>query len=196
MDLFLDITLGLGLALAAGLRPFVVALLAGALAGAGLGIDFHHHGYSFLQAGWWLVVMAAGLVVVLLAEVRVGPERLAAGPAAAALSGLSMGIGAVLFAGAIAQRTSAAWIGLAAGVLVAGLSGWTAHGLLARTRARLDEHARRALGVYAEAAALALAALTVLAPPLSLAAAVVLLRLALAAHRRGDERYAGLRILR
>jgi hypothetical protein len=57
------IGLGLGLALAAGLRPFLPALLAGALASAGaLGVTFAHV-FHFLEAGWWLLAVTVAFVL-------------------------------------------------------------------------------------------------------------------------------------
>jgi Domain of unknown function (DUF4126) len=197
VDLFLDITLGIGLALAAGLRPFLPALLAGALGSARLGVDFTHTSYSFLQSSGFLLAVTAGLVTLVVAELVVGAERLQSGPVAAALSGIALGIGALLFAGVLSQHGDAGWPGLPAGLVCAALAQTVSHGLLERTRGRLtDASARRALPVYAEAASVALAALVVLAPPLSLIVLVALARLALAARRRDGERYAGLRILR
>ena len=59
------IGLGLGLALAAGVRPFLPALLAGALASSGaLGVSFASGAYTFLYSDWWLVAVAAALVLV------------------------------------------------------------------------------------------------------------------------------------
>ncbi len=55
--LFFYIGLGLGLAVACGLRPFLPVLLAGALGSAGaLGVDFPAGSYHFLESSWWLLV--------------------------------------------------------------------------------------------------------------------------------------------
>ncbi len=71
------------------------------------------------------------------------------------------------------------------------------HSLLTRTRARLDAAARRALFLYAEAAALLIAASSVLIPPVSVARrAPFFVWLRLGGRRREGEKYAGLRILR
>lgn len=197
MDLFLDITLGVGLALAAGLRPFLPALVAGALASAQLGIDLDHTPYRFLTSPGFLLAVTGGLAALVLAELVLGADRLERGPLGAAVSGIALGIGALLFAGVLSQHGDIGWPGLPAGLLCAALAQSVARGLLARTRRRLpDEQSRRALPVYAESAALVLAALSVLAPPLSLIALAAVARLAFAARRRDGERYAGLRILR
>ena len=71
------IGLGLGLALAAGLRPFLPALLAGALGSAGdLGVSFAHSGYAFLQSDWWLLALAAAFVVAWALQLVLGVARL------------------------------------------------------------------------------------------------------------------------
>ena len=55
--IFFYIGLGLGLACACGLRPYLPALLAGALGRAGvLGVSFTGH-FEFLQASWWLLAV-------------------------------------------------------------------------------------------------------------------------------------------
>ena len=56
MKLALDILQGLGLASATGLRPFLPALLAGALASGDLGLDFDGTQFAFLESPW----LAAG----------------------------------------------------------------------------------------------------------------------------------------
>ena len=197
MDLFLDITLGIGLALAAGLRPFGPALLTGALASGALGVDFRGTSYDFLQSSGFLLAVTAGLVALVLAELVLGAERVESGPGGAALSGIALGIGALLFAGALCQHGDPGWPGLPAGLLCAALAQSVSRGLLARTRARLpDKQSQRALPVYVESASLALAALVVLAPPLSLIALAAFVRLWLAARGGDGDRYAGLRILR
>ena len=50
MRLFLDICQGLGLGAAAGVRPFLPALLTGALASGDLGVDFDGTKYRFLES--------------------------------------------------------------------------------------------------------------------------------------------------
>ncbi len=56
------IGLGLGLAAACGLRPFLPLLLAGALAASdALGVSFSPGDFSFLEADWWLLVVAVAL---------------------------------------------------------------------------------------------------------------------------------------
>ena len=68
--------------------------------------------------------------------------------------------------------------------------------LFLRTRARLEPDARAAPAPLPNATALLLAALAILAPPLSLLALGFLAWLLLGGRRRTAEKYAGLRILR
>jgi len=197
MNVFLDLTLGAGLAVAAGLRPFLPAVLAGGLATADLGLDFDRGGWGFLESAPFLIAMAVGFAVMAALERRWGSERLESGPTGAAFNGIALGVGAVLFAGALAQHTSVGWLGLIGGLACAALSQSVERGLLARTRARLsDLAARQALPLYFELAALVMAGVCVLAPPVSLVVLALMAWLALAGRRRESERYAGLRVLR
>ena len=60
--IFFYIGLGVGLAAACGLRPFLPLLLAGALASSGaLGVSFGNGSFHFLQESWWLLVVAVTL---------------------------------------------------------------------------------------------------------------------------------------
>ncbi|HEV3228964.1 MAG TPA: hypothetical protein VGY97_05780 [Solirubrobacteraceae bacterium] len=197
MNVFLDLTLGVGLALAVGLRPFPPPLLAGVLATGDLGVDFDRAGYPFLEAVPFLAAMGAAFAVAIVLDQRLGSERLESGPLGWTLTGVSLALGAVLFAGALSQHTDLGWLGAPAGVACAALARSVARRVLAGSRARLaDAAARRALPLYFEAAALGLAGLVVLAPPLSLLALAFLARLQTGSRRQRDERFAGLRVLR
>jgi hypothetical protein len=81
-------------------------------------------------------------------------------------------------------------------VLCAVLGASAARDLFARVRARLDEQTAGALPLYGEAAALLIALLAVLVPPLSIVAVGFLAWLLQGGRRRAGEKYAGLRILR
>ena len=192
------IGLGLGLALAAGLRPFLPALLAGVLASAGaLGLSFAHGDYRFLQSDWWLVALAAALLLAYLVQLRIGSERFSSGPLAAALAGLGIGIGALLFAGTLADHGYISWPGLVGGAAGAALAQLVVRPLLAGARERLpDRSAREALTLYLDGAALLLAALIALLHPLGYALLALLVWFLLRTRRRAGEKYAGLRILR
>jgi len=200
------IGLGAGLAAACGLRPFLPVLLAGALATGGtLGVDFTHGSFYFLRSGWWLLAAAVALAIAygLQLLLRLAPimdpgERNArSDPLAAALIGLGLGAGALLFAGTLAAHGDSAWPGVIGGLLVAGLAQRASWPVIVRARARLaDRSAREALTIYLDAAALVLAALVALLHPLGYVAVALLAWFAWRGRARRDEKYAGLRILR
>ncbi len=196
MDTVFDILTGAGLGAAAGIRPFLPALVAGAAASADLFIDFDGTDLSFLEKSGWLLAVVIALIVVVLAQRRLTGEGLDRSPLGAAVAGLALGIGALLFAGALADHSDVWWPGLAGGLLCALLAQVTVRDLLRRTRARLDPDAREALTVYADGASLLLAILAILAPPVSVLALAALAWLLVSGRRRAGEKYAGLRILR
>jgi hypothetical protein len=105
-------------------------------------------------------------------------------------------MGALLFAGTLDDRFDTWWPGIPAGIACAALAAAAARSLLSRVRRRLDQEAAAALPVYVEGAALVLAGLSVLLPPLGLAGLVALGLLLVRSRRREGEKYAGLRILR
>jgi hypothetical protein len=190
--LLIDILQGAGLAGAAGIRPFLPALVAGALASGNVGVDYDGTPFSFLEAPGWLLALLVAVVAVVIAERRGVPE----GPLQSALSGLGIGLGALLFAATLADHFDLWWPGLLGGGLCAALAGAATRSLVARTRARLDPEARAALPVYVEGTAIVLAALTVVVAPVSLLALGFFAFLLRGGRRRESEKYAGLRILR
>lgn len=196
MKLLLDILQGAGLASASGIRPFLPALGAGALASADAGVDFEGTDYSFLEKPGFLLAVVVALVIVVVLQRRLGGEAFDTGPLGAAVAGVAIGLGALLFAGSLADRGHDAWPGLVAGVACAALAQAASRDLFRRTRARLDPQASAALPVYADGIALALAGLSVLAPPVSVIAIGFLIWLLVGGRRREGEKYAGLRILR
>ena len=195
MDTVLDIFCGIGLGCAAGIRPFLPALAAGAFAAADLTIDFERTDLSFLEESGWLLAVVVALVLVVIAQ-RAAADRAETGPLGTALLIVSAGIGALLFAGALADHSDVWWPGLIGGLAFAVIAYLATSDLLARTRARLDPEAAAALNLYAEGIALITAIVAILAPPLSLLAAGGLIWLLAGGRRRKGEKYAGLRILR
>jgi hypothetical protein len=195
MKLALDILQGLGLASATGLRPFLPALLAGALASGDVGLDFDGTAFAFLESPVWLLI----LVVALIATVFVR-KLLESPPGEAALAGLGIGLGALLCAASIDDRHDTWWYGLIAGAAVALLASTVSRALFARVRARFasagDAQAAAALPWYGEAAGLVIAGASVLFPPLAIIAIGFLIALLVTGRRRSDQKYAGLRILR
>lgn len=196
MTLFLAICTGIGLALAVGLRPFLPTLLACALARGDAGIDFEHTDVAFMEKPAFLLALLIGVIVLVAVERRRGPEHVSSGPFGAAVAGVGLGLGALLFGGALADDGYAFGIGLAAGVVCAAIAEAAARGFFASTRRRLDREAAATLPVYAEAAGLLLAALAVFVSPVSLVALAFLLWLLVQQRRRSEQKYAGLRILR
>jgi hypothetical protein len=191
VKLLLDILQGMGVSAATGLRPFLPTLLVGALAADDLGVDFDHTRFAFLESPVFLLVLAAALVVTTLTR-----ARFETGPGQAALSGIGLGLGALLFAGMLDERHYTWWPGILGGLVCGFVAQQGARTLLTRTRARLDAEAAAALFLYAEAAALLLAGLAILIPPVSVLAIAFFGWLRARGRRRDGEKYAGLRILR
>jgi hypothetical protein len=191
MKLLLDILQGIGLSTAAGVRPFLPTLVAGGFATADVGVDYDGTGFSFLEQPVFLLAVAIAMVVVFLLRARLDTPA-----GAAALSGIAIGLGGLLFAATLDDRHAVWWPGLIGGVLLAALAGAAVRDLFTRTRARLDREAAAALPVYAEAVAAVLAALSILIPPVSVIAVGFVVWLLLGGRRRQGEKYAGLRILR
>jgi hypothetical protein len=194
--IFFYIGLGLGLATACGLRPYLPALLAGALGSASaLGVSFSGH-FHFLQAGWWLLVVAVVLAATYAAQLRMGSERFD-GVGSRMVSAHALAVGALLFAGTLAAHRDAWWPGLLAGAAAAALARAAIVPVMAGARARLpDRAAREALTVYLDAASLALALLVALLHPLGYLAPVLVAWLLVRVRARAGEKYAGLRIMR
>jgi hypothetical protein len=190
--LLIDILQGAGLAGAAGIRPFLPALVAGALASADVGIDYDHTPFAFLEAPGWLLAVLVAVIAAVIAERRGAPQ----GALDSALSGIGIGLGALLFAATLADHFDLWWPGLLGGGLCAALAGAATRSLIARVRTRLDPEARAALPVYEEGTAMVLAALAVVVAPISVLALGFFAFLLRGGRRREGEKYAGLRILR
>lgn len=191
MKLLLDILQGMGLASATGVRPFLPVLATGAFASADVGVDFDHTPFAFLESPIFLLAVAIAMVVSFLLRGRLDT------PAGyAALSGIAIGFGALLFAGTLDDHNEVWWPGLIGGLLCAALASAAVRSLFVRTRRRLDQEAAAALPIYAEAVAVVLAALAILIPPISIVAVVFFVWLLAGGRRREGEKYAGLRILR
>lgn len=200
------IGLGLGLALAAGVRPFLPALLAGALASAkALGVSFAHEPFTFLESDWWLLAVALALVLAYALQMLRHMEP-AIDPAdrsrradvlAASIAGLSMGVAAAMFGGTLAAHHDSAWPGVLGGFAVAGLAQRVIGPLVVRTRARLtDRSAREAVTLYVDSVALVLAVLSCLLHVLGYIEVALIAWMWIQARGRTAEKHAGLRILR
>jgi hypothetical protein len=196
VHLVFDIFQGFGVAAAVGIRPFLPALAVGALAAGDVQIDFKGTDFSFLQHAPFLLVMVLGAIAVSLAERRLGGERLQRRGPAATLALVAAVLGALLFAAALARGHYATWPGYIGGVVCAAVGIAATAPLFSRVRARLDASSQGALPLFAEGAALVLAVLSVLLPPVGLIGLLGLLWLLFAGRGREQSKYAGLRILR
>ena len=197
MHLAFDIFQGIGIAAAIGIRPFLPALAAGALAAGDVEIHFDHTSYSFLQSTPFLLVMVIGAVLLVVLDQGVWASRLHSGPLAALVGVVSLALGALFFAGSLVRDHHAAWPGWVGGVICAAVGIAAARPFLARLRSRLDEAAAAVgLPVIADGSALLVAVLSVVAPPLGLVALLGLLWLLYRGRQRDEQKYAGLRILR
>jgi hypothetical protein len=199
VHLVFDILTGIGVAAAVGIRPFLAAAVVGILAAANVEIHFNGTTYSFLQRWPFLLALVVLALFAGLIERRLGRDRGYRSPEAIALALCALALGALLFAGSLSARGTehyAAWPGWIGGVLCAAVGLFATRPVFARARARLDAQAAGAVTLYAEAAAVLLAALSVVAPPVGLIGLVALGWLWFAGRRREGQKYAGLRILR
>jgi hypothetical protein len=190
--LFVDMGQGAGLAGATGVRPFLPPLLAGALARNDSGLDFDGTGWEFLESPWFLFAILALTVVSYWAERSRTNERWRA----RATLFLSVLLGALLFAGSLAEGGEDAWWGVIVGAGCALLGALALGGVFDRARARLQGGAANLITLYADGAAIGLAAIAIVVPPVSYAALAAFLLLLIRMRGEEDEKYAGLRILR
>jgi hypothetical protein len=197
VHLVFDIFQGIGVAAALGIRPFLPGLVAGALAAGDVEIHFNGTHYGFLQSPGFLLALALGAIALTLLERRLKPESFQKGGVSWALALISVSLGALFFAGSLCRGGYTVWPGYPAGVVCAAVGLAGSRPFLARVRARLDE-AAVAIGppLVAETAAVVIAALSIVAPPVGPIALALLLWLAISGRGRGDDKFAGLRILR
>jgi hypothetical protein len=187
---------GIGIAAAAGIRPFLPTLAVGGLAAGDVNIHFNGTGYSFLQGAPFLLGMGVGAVLLLVLEVGPRGERVDREPLVIAVGAIGAALGAMMFAGSLARGHYTSWPGLLGGVVCAAVAVFATRPVLRRARARLDAQGVGGLALYAEGAAVLLAALSVVAPPVGPVGLLFLIWLLVADRRRTDQKYAGLRILR
>ncbi len=191
----MDIGQGAGLAGSSGVRPFLPPLLAGALARGNVGLDFSGTDFSFLESVWWLALLLALAVLAYVIE-RARPGAADSRQVQLGEGLLGLAFGALLFGGSLADTGHKSWPGLIAGVACALLGFAAVAGLLRRTRRRLDPSAAAFLSAYADIAALVLAGLAILIPPVSFLALAAFVLLLVQGRRGEDRKFEGLRILR
>ena len=204
----MDIGQGAGLAGASGVRPFLPALLTGALASNDSGIDFDGTGYEFLEEPWFLVVVLLFAVAVYALNRRFESTGAPAAGRRSQQEVLDLGtavigvlLAALLFAGSLAAGDEASSWGLIAGAACGVLGFLGVAALFGRARARLAGQAdargaRSLLDIYAEAIALALAAIAIFVEPVGYVAIAAFLFLIVRARGERAQKYGGLRILR
>jgi hypothetical protein len=194
VDLFMAISQGAGVSLATGVRTLLPPLAVGVLARADAGVDFNGTGYGFLESIPWLAVL-----LVLVAAVTIA-ERGRANVPALVLGALAIAIGALEFAGSLADEGYAAGAGFPAGAFCAVVGFVAAQAFFGRAalRARTggEEEAASLVELFAQGAALLLAVLAVLVSPVSWVAFAFALWILLVQRRRSAQKYEGLRILR
>ncbi|HEX2070855.1 MAG TPA: DUF4126 domain-containing protein [Thermoleophilaceae bacterium] len=188
----MDIGTGAGLAGSVGVRPFLPPLLTGALARGDIGIDFDGTDWSFLESPVFLFAVLVLAVAWYMAE-RSGANRRVMGRAGLLLS---VTLGALLFAGALAGGGHSGIPGLVAGVACAALAYVAIFALLSRAARRLNGEAAGFLTLYADAAALVLATVAIFVPPVSFLALIAFALVLVRGRAAADRKYAGLRILR
>jgi hypothetical protein len=214
MSLFLDIGTGAGLASATGVRPYLPPLLAGGLARGDIAIDFDGTDFRFLEStGFLAALVAVGVVAFLVERLPPAPRTRGIGgseanravpdngvggrrPGELFAGAIALGLGALLFAGALADNGHAVWVGLVFGPPLAALAWLSVGGLAERVRARIEPDQAALLTAYADIAALVLAAIAVFVPPLAFLAIPGFILLLARGRRREGQKYAGLRILR
>ena len=196
MKTLLDILQAAGVGAAIGIRPFLPALLVGALAAANAGVDYEGTDWSFLEKAPFLLALLVGLVVFDLVRRRTGDDRLDAGPGLLALAALALVLAALEGAGTLADHGKPVIVGILVAAAAAALGLYATRPIFARARARLDATAANVLPLYREGVALLVAGACVLLPPLAIVVVAGLVWLSVGGRRREGEKYAGLRILR
>jgi len=188
------ISQGVGVSLATGVRAFLPPLAVGVLARANAGVDFNGTGYGFLESIPWLAALVAVVALVVLLE-RGGMTV-----PVVALGAAGVAIGALEFAGSLADEGYAAGAGFPAGVVCAALGFVAAQAFFGRAAARArsggEAEAASLVELFAQGAALLLAILAVLVSPVAWIGLAFALWVLVVQRRRAGQKYQGLRILR
>ena len=121
MHLAFDIFQGIGVAAAVGIRPFLPALVASALAAGDVELSFKHTNFSFLQKPVFLLIMVLGVVLLGLFERRFSGSTAEPRWLTYGLAAVSLALGALFFGAELARRHDPVVIGIVAGVICAGV---------------------------------------------------------------------------
>ena len=197
MHLVFDIFQGIGIAAAVGIRPFLPGVAVGALAAGDVELHFNGTSYSFLQTSWFLLILVLATALLVMVERSPFAEQVNSKRWGYIVVVASLVLGGLFFAGSLARGHYAIWPGWVAGIACAAVGVAASRPFLSRIRARLDKAAAAVgLPLFAEGAALLIALLSVVAPPVGPIALAALLWLLVRSRQRGQQKYAGLRILR
>src|SRR4051794_10198826 len=150
MQTVLDILQAAGIGAAVGIRPFLPALLVGALAAGDLGVDFDGTDFSFLEKAPFLLAMLVGLVVFDLVRRRAGDDRVDAGTGLYALGVIAVVVAALGGGGSLADHHPPVLAGILVAAAAAALALVAVPPLFSRVRTRLDAGAAGLLPVYRE----------------------------------------------
>ena len=192
MDLFLAISQGIGTSLATGVRALLVPLFVGVMARANAAIDFEHTGFSWLESIWWLAFLVALLVAAWLLE-RGGVEV-----PDGIWAVVGMGLGGMLFAGALEDENYFGTAGIVPGMVCALIGFLAARAFLGGAAERLAARGEGTgtIRMLGDVGAIVIAALAVLLPPVSYVALAFCAWVLVARRQRAGQKYEGLRILR
>ena len=197
MHLVFDILQGIGVAAAVGIRPFLPALAVGALAAGDVQIDFAHSDFSFLQSAPFLLAMVVGSILLSMLERRMSGKDLERGPVALVISAAA-GRASALCCSPARWRgaTTRGGRGSSAACSAPALASSPPARCWPGCARRLDSEAAGALPVFTEVVALLAGAAVGARAAGRHRAAGFLLWLLFAGRGRGEQKYAGLRILR
>jgi hypothetical protein len=104
--------------------------------------------------------------------------------------------GAIVFAAALAAGDHPIWAGVILGLVLAALAHVVTSGIAAGAAARAGEGSLPTISAVLIGFAVLLAVLSLIVPPIAIAALALLVFLAVARRRRAARKYAGLRVLR
>lgn len=198
----MDIGQGTGLAATAGARPLLPVIVTGVMANQDAGVDFSGTDWSWMESWVFIAIAAAAFLGFWLLD-RSGTNKLMR-PKGRPPEGeppyavMCAAVGAVLFAGTLADAGEASWPGLVAGAIVGFVSYLALGRLFMRTNQRLQAAGDPGitLGVARDLGTIALTVLIVLTDVVGFLVLLATLALLVTGRGREGEKYEGLRVLR